>query len=134
MRVERARKNRQTFNCFCELAVFRGLKYSGYMAFKKATESCSVELKTLLPSLLKKMEKLQQDRPQQIIDAWPSIVGEKWALLAKAASFSEGILVVKVKNSTVLSQLVQYEKQKLLKSLREKFPSHTIHEIRFCMG
>jgi Dna[CI] antecedent, DciA len=104
------------------------------MAFRKATESCSVELKTLLPSLLRKMEKLQQDRPQQIIDAWPKVVGEKWALLSKAASFVDGILIVKVKNSTVLSQLVQYEKQKILKSLREKFPSHTIHEIRFCMG
>jgi hypothetical protein len=104
------------------------------MAFKKATESSSVELKNLFPSLLKKMEKLQKDCPQQIIAAWPHVVGEKWALLAKAASFTDGILVVKVKNSTVLSQLVQYEKQRILKTLTEKFPSHSIHEIRFCMG
>lgn len=116
------------------LAVFEFIKYSVYMAFKKATESSTIELKAMFPSLMKKMEKLQQNPPQQILTAWPLIVGEKWAPMAKAVSFSDGILTVKVKNSSVLSQLSQYEKQRLLKSLREKFPSQTIQEIRFCMG
>ncbi|HSX03777.1 MAG TPA: DUF721 domain-containing protein [Rhabdochlamydiaceae bacterium] len=102
--------------------------------FKKATEKATKELSEMLPSLMKKMQKLQSDTPQQILTSWPLIVGEKWASMTKAASFSDGILIVKVKNSSLLSVLSQHEKQRLLKSLREKFPSCTIQEIRFCMG
>ncbi len=104
------------------------------MAYRKATESPVIELKTLLPFLMKKVDGLQHNSPQQILSAWPLIVGEQWASVAKAVSFVDGILTVKVKNSSILSQLTQYEKPRLLKLLREKFPSWTIQEIRFCMG
>ncbi len=104
------------------------------MQYKKATETTTKELSALLSPLLKRMQKLQQDPPQQILLAWPAIVGDKWAPMTKAVSFSEGILTVRVKNSTLLSLLAQQEKQRLLKSLKEKFPSCTIQEIRFCMG
>lgn len=104
------------------------------MTYKKLTESTSKELKMMLPSLMKKMEELKQDPPQQIVLAWPLIVGEKWAPMTKAVSFIDGVLLVKVKNSSLLSILSQHEKQRLLQSLKEKFPSWSIQEIRFCMG
>lgn len=101
---------------------------------KNSTESNAKELKKMLPALMQKMQKLRTDSPHLILAAWPSIVGEKWAPMAKAAAFREGILTVKVKNSTVLSLLAQHEKQRLLRSLKEKFPEGAIQEIRFCIG
>lgn len=101
---------------------------------KKLTESNAKELKNMLPGLIQKMQKMRSDSPHHIISAWPSIIGEKWAPMTKATAFHDGILTVKVKNSTSLSHLSLYEKPRLLKALNEKFPHIAIQEIRFCIG
>lgn len=101
---------------------------------RKATESSAIEIKDLLPEILRKMERLQQDSPQLIVAAWFEIVGEKWASMTKNVSFKDGILNVKVKNSLALSLLSQHEKQKFLKELKGKFPSVLIQDIRFSIG
>jgi len=94
----------------------------------------SKQIKNLLPAILGEIGKGFQMRPDLVLAAWPEIIGEKLAPMTQAVSFSDGILTVKVKNSTLLSLLSQHERLKLLKSLQQKFPSITIKNIMFRIG
>lgn len=91
-------------------------------------------MKDLLPKVLGKIGALHRDRPDLILAAWPLIIGEKLASMTKAVSFDRGILFVKVGNSTLYSLLSQHERGRLLKNLREKFPSVEIKNIHFRVG
>jgi hypothetical protein len=88
----------------------------------------------LLPKFLKQMQERFQERPDLILATWPQIIGEKHAAMTKAASFENGVLTVKVNNSTLYQLLVTYEKKRLLKSLKEKFCSVEIRDLLFRMG
>ena len=92
------------------------------------------QMKDLLPKVLGKIGALHRDRPDLILTAWPLLIGEKLAPMAKAVAFEQGILVVKVSNSTLYSLLSQHERGRLLRSLREKFPSVEIKNIHFRIG
>lgn len=92
------------------------------------------QMKDLLPKVLGKIGAIYRDRPDLILAAWPQIIGEKLALMTKAISFDNGILVVKVSNSTLYSLVSQHERRRLLKSLRDKFPSVEIKNIHFRIG
>ena len=91
-------------------------------------------LQDLLPKALGQIGAMQRDRPDLIVSAWPQVIGEKLASMTKAVSFDKGVLYVKVSNSTLYSLLAQHERGRLLKSLREKFPSVEIKNICFRMG
>lgn len=97
----------------------------------KSTNKLAAEL---LPKLLEKLGKACQDKPDLILATWPQIIGEKLAPMTQAVSFSEGVLTVRIKNSTLYSLLVQHEKARLLKKLKEKFPAAAIRNIIFRMG
>ena len=94
----------------------------------------SRQIRHLLPEILGQIGAEFQERPDLILAAWPEIIGEKLAPQTQAISFHEGILTVKVKNSTLLSLLSQHERPRLLKSLQQKFPSITIKGIAFRIG
>jgi hypothetical protein len=98
------------------------------------TEVTTRALGDLIPVVLSKITEVNRDRPDLILAAWPGIIGSNLAAMTKAVSFSDGFLVVKVKNSTLYSLLNQNEKPKLLSILRKKFPNVTIHNIMFRMG
>ena len=57
----------------------------------------------LLPQVLARIGDVYQDRPDLILSAWPEIIGQKLAPMTQAVSFVEGVLSVKVKNSTLHS-------------------------------
>jgi hypothetical protein len=92
------------------------------------------QIKDLLPKALGSIGALQRNRPDLIVAAWPEVIGEKLAAMTKAVSFDQGVLYVKVRNSTLYSLLSQHERGRLLKSLREKFPSIEIKNIHFRLG
>jgi hypothetical protein len=92
------------------------------------------QLKDLLPKVLGHIGAMHRDRPDLILAAWPQIIGEKLASMTRAVSFEKNILVVKVSNSSLYSLLSQHERGRLLKSLREKFPSIEIKNIHFRIG
>lgn len=98
------------------------------------TARTTKELKTVLSGVLKNVRKKQSINPQQIVSAWPSIVGEKLAPMAQAEAFEEGVLFVKVSNSTLYSLLAQNEKGNLLKKLRAQFKNTEIKNIIFRRG
>jgi hypothetical protein len=98
------------------------------------SELTNKHLKDLLPKVLGNIGALHKNRPDLILAAWPQIIGEKLASMTKAVSFDQGVLFVKVSNSTLYSLLAQHERGRLIKCLREKFPSVDIKNIHFRIG
>jgi predicted nucleic acid-binding Zn ribbon protein len=92
------------------------------------------QLKDLLQKALSGIGSMHRDRPDLVVEAWPQVIGEKLASMTQAISFEKNVLYVKVSNSTLYSVLSQHERGRLLKSLRQKFPSLEIKNIHFRMG
>jgi len=91
-------------------------------------------IQQLLPHIMRKVSSDYKEQPTLILAAWSKVLGEKLAPMTEAVSFEKGVLVVKVKNSSLYSLLSQHEKSRLLKSLKEMFPSVTIRNIIFRIG
>jgi hypothetical protein len=91
------------------------------------------EIKELLPGVLAKIGRIHGSRGEEILGAWPSIIGERLAGMTKAISFIEGVLTVKVNNSSLYSLLSQHERPKILLRLKERFPHTNIKNILFRM-
>ncbi|WP_068466501.1 DUF721 domain-containing protein [Candidatus Protochlamydia phocaeensis] len=88
----------------------------------------------VLPAVLSKIGEAYHQRPDLILAMWPEIIGPKLAAMTQAVSFADGILVVKVKNSTLHSLLSQNDKPRILNQLRQKFPQVEIKTISFRIG
>lgn len=73
-------------------------------------------------------------RPDLILAAWPGIVGAHVALSTEAIAFTDGILHVKVRNSTLYSLLSKHERTRLLAIYRSRFPTVQIRGIMFKLG
>lgn len=100
----------------------------------EGTQVTSRRMTDLIPCVLAKIGEVYQQRSDLILAMWPDIIGAKLATMTQAVSFSEGVLVVKVKNSTLHSLLSQHEKSRLLNMLRQKFPHVEIRNIYFRIG
>lgn len=98
------------------------------------TQVTSHRIHDILPAVLAKIGSVYQQRPDLILVMWPELIGSKLAAMTQAVSFTDGILVVKVKNSTLHSLLSQNEKTRLVGLLRQKFPRVEIKTIHFRMG
>lgn len=97
------------------------------------TEITSHKFRDLLSSVLSQIGDTYQVRPDLILASWPEIIGPKLAGMTQAVSFSEGVLVIKVKNSTLHSLLSSHDRPRILNSLRERFPKVYIQNIVFRM-
>lgn len=85
----------------------------------------------LLPVVLSQIGEAYQERPDLILACWPEIIGPKLSMMTQAVSFRDGILTVKVKNSTLHSLLSRQDKPRILSSLRQRFPKISIQNIVF---
>lgn len=92
------------------------------------------QIKELLPGILSDLSAKLSDKPDQILDAWPEIVGKRISTMSRAVSFEDGVLKVRVKNSTLNSLLVEHEKPRLVAAFRERFPKVTFRDIFFRIG
>ena len=88
----------------------------------------------LLPTALQKISERYKERPDLILAAWPDVIGPKLSLMTRAISFVEGVLTVKVNNSTLYSLLSQHEKKRILDQLRNRFPTLQIVNLIFKIG
>ena len=104
------------------------------MAEKVRTALTTKSLRALLPSVLQGITAATEQRPDLVLAAWESLIGERFACQTRAVSFHEGVLTVKVRNSSLLSLLSQCERPRLIKNLRKRFPEVEIRNIRFCIG
>ena len=98
------------------------------------TQTTSHRMTDLLPRVLAKIGEVNQQRSDLILAMWPEIIGEKLAAMAQADSFTDGVLYVRVKNSTLHSLLSKYEKLRILNLLKQKFPHAEIKKICFRIG
>lgn len=98
------------------------------------TKTTTRQVKDLLFSYMSDLHTVHEVRGDLIVAVWPEIVGAKIAMYAQAIAFTDEILTVKVKNSTLYSILRQNDKPKLLAALRAKFPSVRIRDIYFRLG
>lgn len=88
----------------------------------------------LLPVVLSQISETYQDRPDLILSSWPEVIGPNLASMTQAVSFSDGVLSVKVKNSTLYSLLSRHDKPRILAALRQRFPKICINNIWFKIG
>ncbi len=100
----------------------------------ESVDPTNKEISDLLSEWMAKASRTFQDRPDLILLAWPEIIGEKLAPMTTAVSFVDGVLTVKVRNSSLYGLLVQHEKSRLLSVLQRKFPSVKIRNIVFRLG
>lgn len=91
-------------------------------------------LKQLLPKALMGIQQKQKMRPDLILAAWEEVVGAQIASMSKAVRFSENMLFVKVRNSSLLHVLDQYEKKRLIQEMRRRFPDAQLKTIIFRIG
>jgi hypothetical protein len=98
------------------------------------TAGTSKQMSQLLPEILEKMGSRFKDRPDLIIAYWPELIGSRLSGMTEAVSFIEGVLTVKVKNSSLYSVLTTHEKPRLIKALQARFPSTSIRNILFRIG
>jgi hypothetical protein len=98
------------------------------------SETTSRQLKELLPSVLSRIGGVYEERGDLVLASWPEIIGPKLAVMTEAISFESGVLVIRVKNSTLYSLLSQHDKPRILKNLRDKFPTTFVKIIVFRLG
>jgi Dna[CI] antecedent, DciA len=85
----------------------------------------------LLSHVLSQISDVYQDRPDLLIACWPEIIGPQLAGMTQAVSFINGVLTVKVKNSTLHSLLSRHDKFRILSVIQQKFPKIEIENIFF---
>lgn len=91
-------------------------------------------LKAILQGQIEKIGGVYKEKGKLILDAWPEIIGEKFANMTQAVSFQKGVLQVNIMNSSLYSILSRYEKPVLLKKIKERFPHTPIVDINFRIG
>lgn len=84
--------------------------------------------------VLKGIAKRVEQEPSALLEAWPHIVGPTLAPLTQAVAFVDGLLTVKVSDSTLFALLSRHERPLLLRNLRERFPKTSIKNIVFRIG
>jgi predicted nucleic acid-binding Zn ribbon protein len=104
------------------------------MKKRKQNETTNRHIRDMLPKVLEQIGALHRDRPDLIVSAWSEVIGEKLAPMTKAVAFENGILTVKVNNSTLYSLLSQHERGRLLACLRKRFSTVEIKNIYFKIG
>lgn len=98
------------------------------------TGMTSHRIADLLPQVLSSLAEVNAERPDLILACWPEIIGQKLAAMTQAVSFTQGVLLVKVKNSTLYSLLSQHDKPRILAKLKAKFPGVYFKNVLFRVG
>ncbi len=65
--------------------------------------------------------------------AWSVAAGERLAEHSIAGNVTRGTLLVMVANSTI-SQMISFQKPKILKSLQDQLPDHNITDLKIKVG
>jgi predicted nucleic acid-binding Zn ribbon protein len=84
----------------------------------------------LLPSILSKLGLDQRFKEQQVLNLWPTVVGEELAARTKATKVDRGVLYVHVDHGAWMQELHFIEKD-LLRKLRAQSPGVVLKKIRF---
>jgi hypothetical protein len=94
----------------------------------------SHHLRDLLPAVLRGIANRVEQQPTAVVEAWPHVIGPELAPLTRAVRFEDGLLTVKVSDSTLYALLSRHERPELLRNLRARFPKTSIKNIVFRIG
>ena len=98
-------------------------------------ELTSQRLEPLLNKYLQSISAKCRQQPQLVLAAWPKGIGEQFAQMSKAVRFSDGVLLVHVANSTLMSIVSRpSDRARLLRALQEQVPGIEIKGINFRVG
>ena len=89
---------------------------------------------TMTDSILNQISKKFDAKPQNIYNVFLTLLNDQVRPLVKPYNFHNGVLVVKVKNGTLLSILSTQEKGRLIQEMRAKLPRAEIQNIVFQIG
>jgi hypothetical protein len=92
------------------------------------------KMSDLLGVVVDQIRDKYKENPGMVLEAWPEVIGSKLAGMTQAVSFDEGVLTVKVKNSTLHSLLSLNDKPRIMASIKSKFPGVLIKNIVFRIG
>lgn len=82
------------------------------------------------------VEKLSQAKKKgifEVLSAWPALAGKELSRHARPVSLKKGVLLVSVDESAWLYQ-ANFQKEELLKALKEKAGAEKIRKIQFRIG
>ena len=88
----------------------------------------------LLPKLMQRLGLKERLHESEVIEAWGEIVGDFIAGHSAPVSLREGILYVRVLQPALHYQFEQISKAEILRKLKQRFGSKTIHDLRFRVG
>lgn len=97
-------------------------------------ECTNRQVSAIAPTLLRDVHQHVKNNSALVLASWPTVIGPQLASMTQAVAFTEGVLVVKVKNSTLYSLLTRHDKPKLLKKMKEQFPKINLKDIVFRVG
>lgn len=98
------------------------------------TQNTSRQLSDLVGVELARLGDVYQERSDLLIAAWPEIIGPQLSMMTQVLSFSNGVLTVKVRNSTLHSLLSTHDKARILSAIKQKFPKVNVQNIVFRIG
>lgn len=108
---------------------------TGYkMVEPNGTKVTTHRIGDLLTFFLEQLSLQQESKSEQILAAWPEVIGSQLAPMTRAVSFVDGVLLVKVQNATLYSLLSQYERPRLLSVLKKRFSHTEIRALLFRIG
>ncbi len=102
--------------------------------YYRGTRKTSHGIEELLPKALARIGRSLKGRSDLVMTVWPDVIGPKFVEMAKAVKFTDGVLEVRVANSTLLSILVQSDKYRILRNLRARLPEVSIRDVWFRIG
>lgn len=102
--------------------------------YYRGTKKTTYGIKELLPRALARIGRSLKGRSDLVLAVWPDVIGPEFAAMARAVKFTDGVLEVRVSNSTLLSILVQSDKNRILRNLRARLPEVSIRDVWFRMG
>ena len=81
------------------------------------------------------LEQKLRSKPKEILELWPVVIGPAFAGMTRTEKFEDGVVYVKVGNSSLLSLLHSLsERKRLVEALRTYVPDVEIKDISFRIG
>lgn len=93
-------------------------------------EGCFVPVTEVLPDVVKDLGIEEEVWQNELLAAWPDLVGKALAARTRPGRADHGTLVVFVSHSVWLNELSRYGKQQMLKKLQDRFGRQRVRSLR----
>lgn len=90
-----------------------------------------VQLKDAISQLIAVRGLARTGANTELRDAWIEISGPRISQNTRVIGLKRGMLEIAVFNSSMLSELVSFQKTALLKDYKKQYPKHGVKDFRF---